>query len=155
MRNCWNFLKPGFYEGIKNNLSLLFFYFAEEKTLVSVDIDTLLRTKLNKMYIEDIQSMGYLILGWENFYRYFDAVLNFKGHRPRRRGKCAHYWVLESQDEAFKRSRSRKYSMGRRTILTPAAKVRAVAAHDVTSPRAAGRKPSSGIVRAMNSPSTM
>ena len=39
-------------------------------------------------------------------------MLNFKGHRPRRRGKCAHYWVLESQDEAFKRSRSRKYSMG-------------------------------------------
>ena len=96
----------------KNNLALLFFYFAEEKTLVSVDIDTLLNTKLNKLYIEDIQSMGYLILGWENFYRYFDAMLNFKGHRPRRRGKCAHYWVLESQDEAFKRSRSRKYSMG-------------------------------------------
>ena len=42
----------------KNNLALLFFYFAEDKTLVSVDIDTLLNTKLNKLYIEDIQSMG-------------------------------------------------------------------------------------------------
>ena len=51
------------------------------------DIDTLLNTKLNKMYIEDIQSMGYLILGWENVYRYFDAMLNFKGHRPRRPGQ--------------------------------------------------------------------
>ena len=95
-----------------NHLSLAFFYFAEAKKLVSVDIHTLLTVKSNKFSIEDLQSMGYTIENWQQFGRYFTVMLGFKQKLVYKKGRCYHEWLVESCEEAFQRASSKQYSMG-------------------------------------------
>ena len=96
----------------KKNLSLIFLYFIEERCLVSIDIETLLGTKISKVTLADALSMGYSIPNWKKIDRYFTVMIGFKERKFYRKGRCTHYWLIESRDEAFMRSKSRKYSMG-------------------------------------------
>ena len=101
----------------QENLSLVFFYFAKERKLISVDIGTLLNVKLNKYTLDDMQSMGYSILSWDKFDKYLSIMLGFKQEvrykvKKYKKGRCMHEWIVESCDEAFRRSSSMKYSMG-------------------------------------------
>ena len=97
----------------EGNLSLLFFYFADAQQLISVDIHTILTTKINKLTLSDVQEMGYTITNWKNIYRYFNAMMSLKENESyRKRKRCVHHWLIETIDESFRRSHSRRHSMG-------------------------------------------
>lgn len=101
-----------FHKKHRNNLALLFFYFADEKALFSVDIEDILDLKQNKFDIEDVQRLGFSIYNWNKFGKYLDLMVKYKGRASKAGKRCAHHWLIESPSESMQRSGRRKYSMG-------------------------------------------
>lgn len=96
----------------KKNLALVFIYYTQENKLISVDIDTYLSIKLNKISAREMISYGYAVGNWQKLDRYFDIMLGLKEQREYGVRHCVHHWLIESPQESYNRSRSRKHGMG-------------------------------------------
>ena len=97
----------------ERNVSFVFFYFAEEKKLISVDIVALLSMKTNKLTVEALEAVGYHIRNWREFGKHVGKVKRVTRNHPIYRYKrCKHHWMLESLDQAYRRTRRRTHSMG-------------------------------------------
>ena len=101
-----------FHMAHRNNLSLIFFYFVEQNVLFGIDVQTLLDISLGTFTFPDIEPHGMVFSNWTKLSGYFDVMLKLKEHPKRRKGKCVHYWLIESRERARRRSGSYMHSMG-------------------------------------------
>lgn len=103
-----------FYMQRKRNLAFIFLYYANEKKLVSIDIHSLLGMKARKI----VSSDGKNLINWDQLDEYFKEHFQHKSvvlikKRPKREdNSCIHHWMIESMDDAFRRTSRRNYSMG-------------------------------------------
>ena len=109
--NTLNFLSK-LHAKRRNNLCYIFIYFTKHKMLVAVDIESMLKMKTGRITLEDALKYGHSITGWKNINNYFKSIHKAKIYIPRRTKRCGHMWHLENTEESFKRSKSRRHSMG-------------------------------------------